>query len=59
MYIDAPNEPRLLQGMMSQARLTRRAGSAQRPASNDAVFDRQPGPQCPGSGGGGKPDLPG
>lgn len=55
MTIDAPNEPVLLQGMMSQARLMLHARVRRQP-SNDAVFDRQPGPQCPGSGH--KPELP-
>lgn len=55
MYIDAPNEPVLLQGMMSQARLTRRATAAQRPPSNDPVFDLPIGPGCPPRG---KPERP-
>lgn len=55
MTIDAPNEPVLLQGMMSQTRLMRHTRVQRRPC-NDAVFDRQPGPRCPG--GEPKPELP-
>ncbi|MGY4495136.1 hypothetical protein [Pseudomonas sp. TE3610] len=42
MAIDHPDESLLLQGLMSEANLTRWVHKARRPASNDASFEPQP-----------------
>lgn len=42
MATDQPDEPLLLQGLMSEANLTRWVHRARRPASNDASFEPPP-----------------
>jgi len=44
---DPPHEPPLLQGLMSEAQLSRRSSSVTPPASNEALFDEPAGLQGP------------